>query len=193
MYVADVLVIAMLAHVGGNEITECFAEMKLCAPQPLDAQHRLEAFDCGKPALSDWLHRHARQAQGSGSARTFVVCAGERVAGYFSLTVGQIDTLEAPERIRRGMGQYPIPLVILARLAVDLDYQGQGPGFSMLQDAIRYTLSIAEQAGIRALLTHPIDAEVEAFYRRFGFEPTPGNERQLIVLLKDARRFAGTP
>ncbi len=167
--------------------------MSLSAPQPLDTHHRLEVFDCGKPALTDWLQRHARQAQGSGSARTFVVCDGERVAGYFSLTVGQIDTIEAPERIRRGMGQYPIPLVILARLAVDLDYQGQGLGVSMLQDAIRRTLAIAEQAGIRALLTHPIDAAAEAFYRRFGFEPTPENDRQLILLLKDARRFAGTP
>lgn len=166
--------------------------MSLSAPQPLDAHHRLDLFDCGKPALTDWLHRYARQAQGGGSARTFVVCDGERVAGYFSLTVGQIDTLEAPERVRRGMGRYPIPLVILARLAVDLDYQGQGLGFSMLQNAIRRTLSIAEQAGIRALLTHPIDAGAEAFYRRFGFEPTPENERQLILLLKDARRFAGT-
>lgn len=167
--------------------------MSPSAPQSLNAHHRLEEFDCGKPALTDWLLRHARQAQGSGSARTFVVCDEERVVGYFSLTVGQIDTLEAPERIRRGMGQYPIPLVILARLAVDLDYQGQGLGFSMLQDAIRRTLVISEQAGIRALLTHPIDTEAEAFYRRFGFEPTPENDRQLILLLKDARRYAGMP
>lgn len=151
--------------------------MSLSVPQPLDAHHRLEAFDCGKPALTDWLLRHARQAQGSGSARTFVLCDGERVASYFSLTVGQIDTLEAPERIRRGMGQYPIPLVILARLAVDLDYQGRGLGCSLLQNAIRRTLAIAEQAGIRVLLTHPIDASAEAFYRRFGFEPTPENGR----------------
>ncbi|MDP2025713.1 GNAT family N-acetyltransferase [Sulfuriferula sp.] len=167
--------------------------MSLSAPQPLDAHHRLEEFDCGKPVLTDWLARHARQAQGSGSARTFVVCDRDRVAGYFSLTVGQIDTLEAPERIRRGMGQYPISLVILARLAVDLDYQGQGIGFSMLQDAIRRTIAIADQAGIRALLTHPIDESAEAFYRRFGFESTPAHEQQLILLLKDARRFAGTP
>jgi predicted N-acetyltransferase YhbS len=91
------------------------------------------------------------------------------------------------------MGQYPTPLVILARLAVDLDYQGQGLGVSLLQDAVRRTIAIAEHAGIRALLTHPIDADAEAFYRRFGFESTPENERQLILLLKDARRFAGTP
>lgn len=163
--------------------------MRLSAPRPLDASHRLEGFDCGKPALTDWLLRHARQVQSSGSARTFVASDKDRVAGYFSLTVGQIDTLEAPERIRRGRGQYPIPLVILARLAVDLDYQRQGLGFSLLQDAIRRTVVIAEQAGIRALLTHPIGAEADAFYRRFGFEPTPAHERQLILLLKDARRF----
>ena len=162
--------------------------MSLAAPQPLDASHRLEEFDCGKLVLTDWLLRHARQAQGGGSARTFVSCDGARVAGYYSLTVGQIDMLEAPERVRRGMGQYPIPLVILARLAVDLDYQGRGLGFSLLQDAIHRTLVVAEQAGIRALLTHPLDAEAEAFYRRFGFESTPENEWQLILLLKDARR-----
>ncbi|MCC5888475.1 MAG: GNAT family N-acetyltransferase [Gammaproteobacteria bacterium] len=163
--------------------------MRFSAPQPLDASQRLEAFDCGKPALTDWLLQHARQAQGSGSARTFVVCDQDRVAGYYSLTVGQIDTLEAPERIRRGMGQYPIPLVVLARLAVDLDYQNRGLGVSLLQDAITRTVAVAEQAGIRALLTHPIDAQADAFYRRFGFEPTPLQARQLILLLKDARRF----
>ena len=112
-----------------------------------------------------------------------------RIAAYFSLTVGQIDTLEATDRVRRGMGQYPIPVIILARLAVDTDYKGKGLGFGMLQDAIRRTLTIAEQAGIRALLTHPIDEQADAFYRKFGFEPTPVREQQLILLLKDARRF----
>ena len=162
--------------------------MNLTAPQPLAAHHLLEGFDCGKPALSQWLARHARQAQGSGSARTFVVCDGDRIAGYFSLTAGQIDTQQAPARVRQGMGQYPIPVVLLARLAVDAAYQGQGIGAGMLQDAIGRTLGIAQQAGIRALLTHPIDEQADAFYRRFGFEPTPLQERQLILLLKDARR-----
>ena len=163
--------------------------MSFSAPQALGLSHRLEEFDCGKPALTEWLLHHARQAQGSGSARTFVVCEQDRVAGYYSLTVGQIDTLEAPERIRRGMGQYPIPLVILARLAVDVDYQRRGLGFSLLQDAIVRTVSISDQAGIRALLTHPLHAEADTFYRRFGFESTPTHDRQLILLLKDARRL----
>jgi GNAT superfamily N-acetyltransferase len=146
-------------------------------------------FDCGKPALNDWLLRHARQAQTSGSARTFVVTDGDRVAGYFSLTVGQIDILDAPERIRKGMGQYPIPVVILARLAVDRAYQGQGIGVGMLQDAIRRTLVIAEQAGIRAMLTHPLDEGASRFYQRFGFIASPLREQQLLLLLKDARRY----
>lgn len=164
--------------------------MTLQAPAPLAAQHRLEGFDCGKPALNDWLLRHARQAQGSGSAKTFVVTDDEdRVAGYFSLTVGQVDTLEAPERIRKGMGQYPVPVVILARLAVSREHQGLGIGVGMLQDAIRRTMLIAEQAGIRAMLTHPIDEEVARFYTRFGFIASPLREQQLLLLLKDARRW----
>jgi hypothetical protein len=146
----------------------------LRTPEPLAAQYRLEDFDCGKPALNDWLLRHARQAQGSGSAKTFVVAEDDgRVAGYFSLTVGQVDTLEAPDRIRKGMGQYPLPVVILARLAISIQDQGRGIGFGLLQDAIRRTMLIAEQAGIRAMLTHPIDEEAA----RRGSTPGSGSSR----------------
>jgi GNAT superfamily N-acetyltransferase len=163
--------------------------MSLRSPVSLGLLHRLEGFDCGKPALNNWLLHHARQAQGSGSAKTFVVADDDRVAGYFSLTVGQIDTLDAPERIRKGMAQYPLPVVVLARLAVSLHDQGQGIGFGMLQDAIRRTFLIAEQAGIRAMLTHPIDEDAARFYTRFGFVQSPLRERQLLLLLKDARRW----
>ena len=165
--------------------------MSVRAPEPLGAQHQLESFDCGKPGLDDWLRRHARQAQASGSARTFVVADDLRVAGYYSLTVGQVDTLDAPERIRKGMGQYPIPVVILARLAVSRQDQGRGIGVGLLQDAIRRTFLIAEQAGIRALLTHPIDDDAARFYARFGFVASPVREQQLLLLLKDARRWVG--
>ena len=161
--------------------------MPLSAPEPLGQNQHVVEFDCGKPALNDWLIRHARQAQASGSAKTFVVTEGTRVAGYYSLTVGQVDTLEAPERIRRGMGQYPIPVVILARLAVSRTEQGQGIGYGLLQDAIRRTLLIAEQVGIRALLTHPIDEQAARFYTRFGFMASPLREQQLLLLLKDAK------
>lgn len=163
--------------------------MLLTAPQTLDAGHELEGFDGGKPSLDDWLLRHARQAQASGSAKTYVVTDSTRVAGYCSLTVGQIDTLEAPDRMRKGMGGYPVPVVILARMAVARQDQGRGIGVGMLQDAIRRTLAVAEHAGVRALLTHPIDEDATRFYLRFGFETSPAREQQLLLLLKDARRL----
>ena len=163
--------------------------MRASAPQALSAGHLLEGFDCGKPGLNDWLIRHARQAQASGSAKTYVVVDADRVVGYFSLTVGQADVLEVPERVRKGMGSYPIPVVILARLAVSLQDQGKGIGIGMLQEAIRRTVTIAEQAGVRALLTHPIDEAASHFYQRFGFEPSPIREQQLLLLLEDARRL----
>ena len=165
--------------------------MPLTAPQPLGADHRLEEFDCGQSSLDEWLARHARQAQASGSAKTYVVAQEQRVVGYFSLTVGQIDTLEAPDRMRKGMGGYPIPVVVLARLAVARHMHGQGLGTGLLQDAIRRTLAVSEQAGVRALLTHPIDDDAARFYLRFGFEPSPARAQQLLLLLKDARKLLG--
>jgi len=159
------------------------------APQALNAEHHLDDFDCGKAALNDWLVRYAMQAQSSGSARTCVVVEGTRVVAYFSLAVGQADAMEVPDRIRKGMGRYPIPVVILARLAVSLQDQGKGIGIGMLQEAIRRTIGIADQAGVRALLTHPIDEEASRFYRRFGFESSPIREQQLLLLLKDARKL----
>lgn len=163
--------------------------MAYVAPQPLGAEHELDGFDCGNAALNDWLVRHARQAQGSGSSRTFVVLNNARVAGYFSLSTGQIESIEAPDRVRRGMGRFPIPVVVLTRLAVSQQDQRQGVGVGMLQDAIRRTLVVAEQAGVRALLVHPIDEAADRFYRRFGFEDSPVRAQQLVLLLKDARRL----
>jgi len=159
-------------------------------PEPLAAQHRLEGFDCAKPTQNHWLLHHARQAQTSGSARTFVVADEEnRVSGFFSLTVGQVDTVEAPERIRAGMGRFPLPVIILARLAVSRQNHGRGLGVGMLQDAIRRTLVIAEQAGIRAILTHPIYEDAARFTTRFGFIASPLRQQQLLLLLTDARKI----
>jgi GNAT superfamily N-acetyltransferase len=164
--------------------------MTLQAPQALQTQHDLAAFDCGKPNLNAWLQRHARQAQGSGSAKVFVMAdALLQVVAFYALTVGQIDTLDAPDRIRQGMGCHPIPVVVLARLAVTTAAQGQGLGVALLQDAIRRTVQVSEQVGIRALLTHPIDDDAAGFYRRFGFVASPVREGQLLLLLKDARRW----
>ena len=159
------------------------------APEPLHSKSPLAGFDCGKHSLNDWLLRHALQAQGSGSARTFVVTDHATVLGYYSLVVGQVEPIEAPERVRKGMGQYPIPVMVLARLAVSQTAQGQGIGIGLLQDAIRRTLNVAEQVGIRALLTHPLDDNAARFYQRFGFEASPLQPDQLLLLLKDAKRW----
>jgi GNAT superfamily N-acetyltransferase len=158
-------------------------------PQPLEGSHVLDGFDCGRTSLNEWLLRYARQAQASGSAKTYVMTGQGRIVGYYSLTVGQIDTLEVSDRVRKGMGAYPIPVVILARLAVARRMQGHGLGVGLLQDAIRRTLAIAEQAGVRALLTHPVDEDAARFYQRFGFEKSPLREQQLLLLLKDARKL----
>ncbi len=163
--------------------------MSLRRPELLAPRHKLEEFDCGKPVLNDWLVRHARQAQGAGSTKTFVAADEDQVLGYFSLTVGQIDTFEVPERMRKGMGHYPLPVVLLARLAVSTSAQGRGLGWGLLQDAIARTVLISEQAGVRAMLTHPLDQEATAFYTRFGFVPSPLRAQQLLLLLKDARQL----
>ena len=163
--------------------------MSLRRPELLAPRHKLEEFDCGKPVLNDWLVRHARQAQGAGSTKTFVAADEDQVLGYFSLTVGQIDTFDVPERMRKGMGHYPLPVVLLARLAVSTSAQGRGLGWGLLQDAIARTVLISEQAGVRAMLTHPLDQEAAAFYTRFGFVPSPLRTQQLLLLLKDARQL----
>ena len=163
--------------------------MSLRRPELLAPRHKLEEFDCGKPVLNDWLVRHARQAQGAGSTKTFVAADEDQVLGYFSLTVGQIDTFDVPERMRKGMGHYPLPVVLLARLAVSTSAQGRGLGWGLLKDAIARTVLISEQAGVRAMLTHPLDQEAAAFYTRFGFVLSPLRAQQLLLLLKDARQL----
>jgi GNAT superfamily N-acetyltransferase len=165
------------------------------SPELLHAAHNTTLFDCGKASLNEWLQQHAMQAQGSGSAKTYIVTQASKetvqVVGYYSLTTGQAMPNEVTERIRKGMGQYPIPMVLLARLAVCRTAQGTGLGKRLLRNAIHRTLVVAEQIGIRALMTHPIDDEAAQFYKRFGFEASPLSEGQLMMLLKDARRVVG--
>jgi len=162
--------------------------MTIKKPEPLDARFDLSTFDCGKPELDTWLKKYAQQARSVGSANTYIVCNDEQVIAYYSLTVGQVNAEEVSDRIRKGMGQYPIPVIILARLAVHQAYKGLGIGTGMLKDAILKTLSIADQAAIRALLVHAIDDEAFDFYQKFAFEASPLRSNQLVLLLKDAKR-----
>jgi len=158
------------------------------APAKLEAQHVVEAFDCGSHALDFWLRRYALQNQRAGAARTFVVCERDRVVGYYSLAVGAVDHANVPLRVKKGLARHPIPVMVLARLAIDREYQGCNLGQGLLKDAIRRTLRAAEHAGIRAILVHAKDDKARAFYERFNFEPSPIDPLQLLLLIKDARK-----
>lgn len=146
--------------------------MKLGAPEPLDpARHVLDEFACGVDRLDTWLRAYAGQGQRRDAARTFVVAdTRHRVRGYYTLVAAQLAHADATPDVRRGMSKrFPIPVVLLARLAVDRSQQGKGLGAALLADAMRRAVGAAEQVGIRAVLVDAIDENAAAFYRRFGF------------------------
>lgn len=153
--------------------------------------HETEAFDCGKAELNRFLSRFAFVNQRANTAQTYVVCRGTQVVGYYSLTVGQADHKDAPARISQGMARHPIPLMILARLAVDGREQGQRLGAALLKDALLRCAAAADIAGIRALFVHAKDEEATAFYRHFNFQPSPTDPHHLFLLMKDLSRMLG--
>jgi GNAT superfamily N-acetyltransferase len=163
----------------------------LSAVELLSADHDLSEFDCGKHAsLTDWLKRFARMNQASGDTRTYVVHRNQRVVGYYSLAPGSVSRKEATARASKAAPE-PVPIVLLARLAVDQEEQGQGLGSALLKDALQRAYAGAEIIGGRAVLVHAIDAEAAAFYRKYGFEPCPGLELHLMLLMKDLRATLG--
>jgi GNAT superfamily N-acetyltransferase len=160
---------------------------KLTAPEKLTIQHDFADFSCGEATLDDWLKKRAQANEESGAARTYVVCAGKRVMGYYTLAVGAVTHLEATGRIRRNMPD-PVPVMILGRLAVHHSLKGQGIGAGMLRDAVLRTTQASDIAGIRALLVHAISETARDFYLRNGFVPSPLDPMTLIITLADARR-----
>ena len=157
------------------------------APVLLSAEHDAGTFDCGNAALNEWLRRYAWQNQRANAAKTFVVCLGRKIIGYYSLAVGAVDHAAAPARIRKGLARHPIPVMVLARLAVDINHQGKKIGRGLLKDALLRTLQAADIAGIRAIFVHAKDEKASAFYERFGFEPSPIQPLQLMMLIKDVK------
>lgn len=166
--------------------------LTLSAPVPLTAAHDVSQFFCGESILDDWLRQRAVKNEASGATRTYAVCSGNEAAGYYSLAVGSIEHSFAPGNIRRNMPQ-PIPVMILARLAVDRRYAGQNVGAGMLRDALLRTLQAADIAGIRALLVHALHERAAAFYRARGFVASPFDPLVLFLGLDHVRRlFAGS-
>jgi GNAT superfamily N-acetyltransferase len=163
--------------------------MSLAPIEKLRLEHHTESFACGKAELDQFLQRFALTSQLAHQAQTYVLCRDRTVIAYYSLTVGQARHQDAPTRITQGLGRYPVPLMVLARLAVTRDEQGRGWGASLLKDAMRRTAQAADIAGIRALFVHAKDEEARAFYERFDFRPSPVDPYHLFLLMKDIQRF----
>jgi GNAT superfamily N-acetyltransferase len=156
--------------------------------EKLRRDHVLDAFDCGQPDLNHWLIKHALQNQGSNAAQTYVGVIDGAVAGYYSLAVGQVEFADAPERLTKGLARHPVPIMLLARLAVHLAWQKKGVGRALLKDAVLRTLQAADLAGIRALAVHSKDDAARRYYEQFDFVASPTDPLHLFVMLKDVRR-----
>ena len=158
----------------------------------LGAHHDVTGFASGKEGLDSWLHRHALAAQQMDSARTFLLVHGgegakNRVVGYFSLTMGSVLRAEAPPKLVRGLPAYPVGMVLLARLAVDRNEQGQGLGALLLAEALRKTVAAGEAAAARLVVVDAIDDEAAKFYVHHGFIAAPGHPLRLYRRMKDIR------
>lgn len=159
--------------------------MALQAPQPLADQHLTSGFDCGDTSLNQWIQQRALANQRSGATRTFVVCDGDdAVKAYVALASGAVAVSASPGRFRRNMPD-PIPVVVLARLAVCGSVQGQGLARALLADAFERVLQASEQIGVRGILVYAASAGARAFYLHMGFDPSPADPNTLLLRLAD--------
>ncbi len=157
------------------------------------ARHDASGFESGHEALDRWLTRYAGQSQRRDAARTFVAADAGAVIGYYALLAGELDHAEATERTRKGMSRhFPIPVAIVARLAVDRRHQGRGIGALLLRDALRRAVLASDQLAIRAVVVHAIDDGAAGFYEHFGFRALSEAPRTLMVTLSELRA-AGYP
>lgn len=162
------------------------AAAPLRSPEKLADHHNTADFCSGVKVLDNWLKNRALANEAADATRTYVVCSGDRVVGYYALATGAVSHETAIGRVRRNMPD-PVPVMVLARLAVDQNWQGKGVGRGLLRDAILRTLQAAEIAGIKAILVHAISQEAKAFYEQFGFQPSPIAAMTLMLTLKEIR------
>lgn len=158
---------------------------EITPPEPITTAHDTASFSCGIPVLDEWLKHRALRNEGSGASRTFVVCSDRRVIGYYALATGSVGDRNTPAKVRRNMPD-PVPVMVLGRLAVDQQWQRAGLGRSLLRDAVLRTLSVSQQAGIKALLVHARSEDAKTFYVRYGFQVSPLDPMILIVSMQDA-------
>ena len=159
--------------------------------EKLQRNHAIESFDCNRETLNRFLIRYALQNQQAGASQTYVALSEEAVVGYYTLVVGQVEYEDAPERLTKGLARHPVPIMLLARLAVASNWQGKGLGAGLLKDSMLRTIQAADIAGIRAFAVHAKDEQAKAFYERFDFLPSPVDPYQLFRLMKDVRAKLG--
>lgn len=153
----------------------------------LAATDQTDAFDCGENALNQFLQRYALVNQKANSAQTYVCCQGDVVVGFYSLAVGSVDPEAAPSRMMKGLARHPVPVMILARLAVDKEHQRWGLGQALLKDELLRTAQAADIAGIRCLPAHAKDDAARRWYESWEFEPSPTDPYHLFLMLKDLK------
>ena len=156
--------------------------------EKLRADHDLARFNCGNDELNRFLKRFALANQQAQSAQTYVACRDVIVVGYYSLAFGSVAREQTPERVKKGLARHPVPVMILARLAIDRSMQGKGLGQGLLKDALERTVRAADIGGLRAMLVHAKNDSARAFYEHFNFEPSPTDPYHLFMLLKDLKR-----
>ena len=153
----------------------------------LSAADLVDGFNCGQPALNQFLQRYALVNQKANSAQTYVCCQADVVVGFYSLAAGSVDPESAPPRVMKGLARHPVPVLILARLAVDQNHQGKGLGKALLKDALLRTAQAADIAGIRCLLVHAKDEAARQWYAAWEFDPSPTDPYHLFLMLKDLK------
>ncbi len=166
--------------------------MTYSRPQPLGDEHDLQGFECGDPALDEWLRKRARSNEKRSASRTYVATKDGRVVGYYCLAAAAIPRSDATGQASRNMPD-PIPAVLLGRLAVDRREQGSGLGRHLVRDAIVRTLNASQILGARLLLVHAASESAIAFYSRLGFSTATTDPSHLMITLNDARRALARP
>lgn len=157
--------------------------------EKLQRSHPIDTFDCGREPLNRFLTRYALQNQQAEASQTYIALAEDKVVGYYTLVVGQVEYNAASERLTKGLARHPVPIMLLARLAVAISWQGKGLGAGLLKDAMLRTLQAAEIFSIRAFAVHAKDDEARAFYEHFDFVPSPSDPNHLFRLLKGVHNF----